>query len=95
MNEQYLASIRKVLTGDVKSGNFNKDSILQAVQREIDESQFYPSREDSVLRDKVQQEDKYNPLTENPQLNYVLFPPAKDPFLKTMIRKPNILLWMW
>ncbi len=30
INEQYLASIRKVLTGDVKTVDFNKDSILEA-----------------------------------------------------------------
>jgi len=29
INEQYLASIRKVLTGDVKTVEFNKDSILE------------------------------------------------------------------
>jgi hypothetical protein len=34
INEQYLSSIRKVLTGDVKSVNFNKDSILKAAHQE-------------------------------------------------------------
>jgi murein DD-endopeptidase MepM/ murein hydrolase activator NlpD len=75
-NEQYLASIKMVLTGDVKMEDLNKDSIFEAVEREIDESQFMPTKEDSLLREKVQQEDKYNPLTENPIVNYVLFPPA-------------------
>ncbi len=75
-NEQYLASIKMVLTGDVKSENLNRDSIFEAVQREIDEGQFIPAKEDSLLREKVQQEDKYNPLTENPVVNFVLFPPA-------------------
>ena len=32
INEQYLASIRKVLTGDVKTVDFNKDSIIAAAQ---------------------------------------------------------------
>jgi murein DD-endopeptidase MepM/ murein hydrolase activator NlpD len=75
-NEQYLASIKMVLTGDVKVEDLNKDSIFDAVQREMDEGQFLPTKEDSLLREKVQQEDKYNPLTENPMVNFVLFPPA-------------------
>lgn len=75
-NEQYLASIKRVLTGDVKIKDLNKDSIFAVVQKEMDESQFFPTREDSLLREKVQQEDKYNPLTENPMVNFVLFPPA-------------------
>lgn len=75
-NELYLASIKKVLSGDVKAENLNKDSIFEAIQREIDETQFYPTKEDSILREKVQQEDKYNPLTENPAVNFVLFPPV-------------------
>ncbi|MAY23798.1 MAG: peptidase M23 [Flavobacteriaceae bacterium] len=76
VNEQYLESIKKVLTGDVKAENLNKDSILEVVQREINEGQFLPSKEDSLLREKVQQEDKYNPLTDNPAVNFVLFPPV-------------------
>jgi len=75
-NEQYLASIRKVLTGDVSAEQLNKDSIFEAVQQEINEALFLPSREDSLLREKVRQEDKYNPLLEDPAIDFVLFPPA-------------------
>jgi len=76
INEQYLASIKKVLTGDVKPENLNRDSIIDAAQREIDQRQFDPSIEDSLLRAKVEQEDKYNPLTSNDEINFVLFPPV-------------------
>ncbi len=75
-NEQYLASIRKVLTGDVSAEQLNKDSIFEAVQQEINEALLLPSREDSLLRERVQQEDKYNPLLQDPAINFVLFPPA-------------------
>lgn len=75
-NELYLTSIKKVLTGNVKVEELNKDSIFLAVQSEIDEGQFLPTKEDSILREKVQQEDKYNPLTANPSINFVLFPPV-------------------
>ncbi|OAB80232.1 M23 family metallopeptidase [Cochleicola gelatinilyticus] len=78
VNEQYLASIRKVLTGDVKTVNFNKDSILEAAQLEASQVNLLPSRQDSLLREKVSREDKYNPLTEgNGAVNLVLFAPVK------------------
>lgn len=77
INQQYLASIKKVLTGDVKSSSINKDSIMELVQRDINEAGFNPSKEDSILREKVQQEDKYNPLSSKEEANFVLFPPVK------------------
>lgn len=77
VNQQYLASIKKVLTGDVKAEDLNRDSILEAVQLEIDQRQFDASREDSLLREKVEREDKYNPLTNEEEISFVLFPPAK------------------
>ena len=75
--EQYLASIRKVLTGDVKTVDFNKDSIINAAQLEIGDINLTPSRQDSLLRDKVAREDKYNPLTNTEALSVVLFAPVK------------------
>lgn len=41
INEQYLSSIRKVLSGDVKSVNFNKDSILEAAKNGSFRSEFF------------------------------------------------------
>ena len=77
INQQYLASIKKVLTGDVKTVDFNRDSILEAAQNDAEGIDFSPSKQDSILRDIVFQEDKYNPLTANEELNFVLFPPVK------------------
>jgi len=77
INQQYLASIKKVLTGDVKTVDFNRDSILEAAQNDAQAIDFVPSKEDSILREIVLQEDKYNPLTANEELNFVLFPPVK------------------
>ena len=73
INQQYFASIKKVLTGDVKAQDFNRDSILEAAQLEINEAIALPSKQDSLLREKVAQEDKYNPLTANSELALVLF----------------------
>lgn len=77
INEQYLASIQKVLTGDLKTTDFNKDSIVEAAKLEATDVNFNPSQADSLLREKVLQEDKYNPLVENSELNFVLFTPVK------------------
>ncbi len=78
INEQYLASIRKVLTGDVKTVDFNKDSILEAAQIDGFEVSFAASKQDSLLREKVAQEDKYNPLTSDAaKINFILFAPVK------------------
>jgi murein DD-endopeptidase MepM/ murein hydrolase activator NlpD len=77
INEQYLSSIRKVLTGDVKTVNFNKDSILEAAKMDLSGVNFAPSKQDSILREMVAQEDKYNPLMGTSEINFVLFAPVK------------------
>ncbi len=77
INEQYLASIKKVLTGDVTTVEFNKDSIIQAAENDTLAYNIVPSREDSLLREKVLLEDKYNPLVTNNAISFVLFPPVK------------------
>lgn len=89
LNEQYIASIRKVLTGDVKSVDFNRDSIIEAAQLDINQVDLNPSKADSLLRQEVAQEDKYNIFEGDNQKNLVLFPPVNgtitqqyDPELK-------------
>ena len=77
VNGQYIASIKKVLTGDVKTVDFNRDSILEAAQNDVEGINLSPSKRDSILREIVSQEDKYNPLTANEEVNFVLFPPVK------------------
>ncbi len=77
INEQYLASIRKVLTGDVKTVDFNKDSIIEAAKIDASQINLNASRQDSLLREKVSQEDKYNPLTGYTEVSFVLFAPVK------------------
>ncbi len=77
VNEQYFSSIKKVLTGDVKTVDFNKDSIIKAAEIDLSELNLTPSKEDSLLREKVSLEDKYNPLINNYEVSFVLFPPVK------------------
>lgn len=77
VNEKYFSSIRRVLTGDVKTVDFNKDSILNAAKEESPPLNIIPSKQDSLLREKVDKEDKYN-LFESAisPSNFVLFPPV-------------------
>jgi murein DD-endopeptidase MepM/ murein hydrolase activator NlpD len=77
INQSYLASVRKVLSGDVKTVQFNKDSIIALADETQRQINLSPSREDSLLREKVSQEDKYNPLADPEAVNIVLFPPVK------------------
>ena len=79
INQSYLASIRKVLSGDVKTVDFNKDSIIELANANANQGDLNltPSKEDSLLREKVLQEDKYNPLVDPEAVNIVLFPPVK------------------
>ena len=77
INKRYLQSIRKVLLGDVKDVNFNKDSIVTAAQIEADSIDLSASQLDLALRERVAQEDKYNPLTDNTVANFVFATPVK------------------
>ncbi|WP_416445611.1 M23 family metallopeptidase [Leeuwenhoekiella sp. A16] len=78
VNEQYYASIRKVLTGDVQTVDFNRDSLVVEKEENFGEVNLDPSREDSILREEVAREDRYNvfePASAN--INFSLFPPVK------------------
>ena len=77
MNDLYYGSIRKVLKGDVSSVDFNRDSIIDAVKLEASEVDLAPTAEDSLLREKVDKEDKYNLFeSATTATNFVLFPPV-------------------
>ncbi|MFI8377805.1 M23 family metallopeptidase [Leeuwenhoekiella sp. NPDC079379] len=78
INEQYYASIRKVLTGDVDRVNFNKDSLLLIEPGENGGLSFKISKEDSILRERVANEDRYNLFEPaSTKVNFSLFPPVK------------------
>ncbi|GAA4967628.1 M23 family metallopeptidase [Algibacter aquimarinus] len=77
INDKYYASIKQVLKGDVSAADFNKDSIIEAVKLEASEVDFRPTVEDSLLREKVDKEDKYNIFeSATTATNFVLFPPV-------------------
>ena len=77
LNDRYYESIKKVLTGDLNAVDFNKDSIIQAVKLEASEVDLSPIAEDSLLREKIDKEDKYNLFeSATSATNFVLFPPV-------------------
>lgn len=77
-NEVYLASIKKVLTGDLEHTKLSRDSIKVAEQTDIDPSQFEPSEADKKLREEVAMEDKYNLFEKaQPKVTQVLFAPVQ------------------
>ena len=87
INESYYASIRKVLKGDVTEVNFNRDSIIEAAKNDVELINVLPSKEDSLLREKVDKEDKYNLFeTSTSDNNFVLFSPVNG----TISEKYNI-----
>ncbi|GGH37771.1 peptidase M23 [Mangrovimonas yunxiaonensis] len=77
VNERYFASIKKVLHGEVSTEEFDKDSIMEAVKLEITQEDLKPIKADSLLREQVEKEDKYNLFeTATSKISFVLFPPV-------------------
>lgn len=77
INDQQYASIKKVLTGDLKTIEFTKDSI-QDKETEVTDITIQPSKEDSLLRATVEAQDKYNLFeTATRSVDFALFPPVK------------------
>ncbi|RZJ60774.1 MAG: M23 family metallopeptidase [Flavobacterium sp.] len=77
VNNAYLASIKKVLTGDFDPAKLSRDSI-QAPQQDNHEAVIKPSKADKKLRDEVALEDKYNVFEKaKPRVSLVLFAPVK------------------
>ena len=78
VNERYIASIKKVLTGEAAFESIDKDSIYPKFGNEADPLVLNPSKADSVLRVKVGNEDKYNLFESATSVkNFVFFAPLK------------------
>ncbi|MFN4762056.1 M23 family metallopeptidase [Gillisia sp. Q332] len=78
LNNQYYESVKRVLTGELDSTNLNRDSVIKRGINDPDLLNLNPSRADSLLRDQVAQEDKYNIFEEaGSEMEFALFPPVK------------------
>lgn len=77
VNEKYLESIKRVLTGDISAIEINKDSIIEAAEQDINQASLEPSQDDLQLREKVDKEDKYSLFeSATSRVSFVLFPPV-------------------
>jgi len=77
-NTAYLTSIRNVLSGQIDSLDTNKISTDQEIRQvEVESVNLSASEQDSILRAKVEQEDKYSLLERATfSTNFTLFPPV-------------------
>jgi murein DD-endopeptidase MepM/ murein hydrolase activator NlpD len=77
-NSIYIASIKKVLTGDLEHTKLSRDSIQAAEQKDLSDVDEGPSEADLSLRQEVALEDKYNLFEQaKPKVSLVLFAPVK------------------
>lgn len=70
LNDQYINSLKKVLTGDLETIQYKPDSVVykDAMDIQIIEK----SKEDSILRQLVNNEDKYNLANINKDKDFYL-----------------------
>ena len=77
MNDNYINSLKSVLRGEVSAVVINKDSIFKAAQTDTYVLELNPSKADSLLREKVRNEDKYNLFESATSVkDFVFFPPV-------------------
>lgn len=73
LNDQYINSLKKVLTGDLETAVSVIDSGLS---KDLEEAQIIKkNKEDSILRQYVENEDKYNLNNINKNKEYYLLTP--------------------
>ena len=78
MNDLYINSIKKVLSGEAAFESINKDSIYSKVAEDQNSLILNPSKADSMLRLKVDNEDKYNFFESATAMkNFILYPPLQ------------------
>ncbi|MCG9971406.1 M23 family metallopeptidase [Christiangramia crocea] len=78
LNDQYLSSIKRALTGEFDLERLDRDSILSQPISDQEYEEINRIKADSLLREEVAQEDKYNILpTATDNINFSLFPPVK------------------
>lgn len=78
MNDLYINSIKKVLSGEADFESINKDSIYSKVAEDQNSLILNPSKADSMLRLKVDNEDKYNFFeSATATKNFILYSPLQ------------------
>ncbi len=62
---RYLDNVRLVLRGDIKNNEVNRDSLFEKYKLDPSTVDLTPIREDLLLREEVELEDKYNLFERN------------------------------
>jgi murein DD-endopeptidase MepM/ murein hydrolase activator NlpD len=83
LNNKYIASIKKVLIGELEYAKVNKDSLQSENTINPEELDINATKKEQELRDQVAKEDKYNVFDNaKPKVNFVLFPPTNGKIIK-------------
>ncbi len=78
LNEQQYSRIKMVLKGDITSEEYARIDSVAQVETQLSIADFAPSREDSLLREEVAREDKYNVVEgAKARTNFVFFKPLR------------------
>lgn len=74
----YFNSLRMVLKGETDTIAYSEDAVVDAQPATVDKSELMPSKNDSLLRAEVEQEDKFNVFQQAVfEGNFTLFPPVQ------------------
>jgi murein DD-endopeptidase MepM/ murein hydrolase activator NlpD len=80
LNNQYYESIKRVLIGDLEPSALDRDSLERSFQADPALLDLNPSKADSLLREEVALEDRFNVFeTAGSAGEFSLFPPVKGP----------------
>ncbi|MFC4738413.1 murein hydrolase activator EnvC family protein [Flavobacterium ponti] len=83
LNNKYIASIKKVLIGELEYAKLNKDSLQNTTIAKSEDFDVKTTKEEQELKDQVAIEDKYNVFDNaKPKVNFVLFPPTNGKIIK-------------
>ena len=78
VNEAYFTEIQKVLKGELNTEEIDRDSLFSEFRLDTASIDLQPNKQDSLLREKVAMEDKYNLFqAASSRIDFVLFPPLQ------------------
>lgn len=85
---RYLDNVRMVLRGDIENNQVNRDSLFEQYKLDPSTVDLSPIREDLLLREEVELEDKYNLFERNIEnLGTLLFSPINGTLSETFDAK--------
>jgi murein DD-endopeptidase MepM/ murein hydrolase activator NlpD len=78
LNEQQYERIKMVLKGDITSQEYARIDSVAQIETSAANVDFTPSRQDSLLREEVAREDRYNVIEgATARVNFVFFKPVQ------------------